>query len=116
MKETNSKIEQLIKINNDLDNKFKAFVFEAEKSPQNASLLAKATAMKHKCVENKDVKKLEGVLKLLEQKGKVEVEYNWNYIHIDSCMFCYFNYYNRLMPFFAFILHFVASLLMLVLY
>ena len=59
MKETNSKIEQLIKINDDLDNKFKTFVFEAEKSPQNAPLLlTKATAMMHKCVENIDFKKL----------------------------------------------------------
>ena len=39
-------------------------------------LLTKATAMECKCKENKDVKKLEGVLKLLEQKRKVEVEYN----------------------------------------
>ena len=71
MKETNSKIEQLIKINDELDNKFKIFVFEAEKSPRNASLLLTiTTAMKCKCKENKDVKIL-GVLKLLEQKRKV---------------------------------------------
>ena len=36
MKETNSKIEQLIKINDRPDNEFKTFVFEAEKYPQNA--------------------------------------------------------------------------------
>ena len=54
MKETNSNIEQLIKINNDLDNEFKTSVFEAEKSPQNASLLlTKSNAIKSK--ENKDV-------------------------------------------------------------
>ena len=75
LKETNSKIEQLIKINEKLDNKFKTFVIEAEKSPQNESLLStKATAIKRKCKENKE--KLEGVLKVLEQKRKVEVEYN----------------------------------------
>ena len=58
MKETKSKGEQLIKINDELDNKFKTFVFEGEMSPQNAStLLTKATAIKRKCKENKDVKK-----------------------------------------------------------
>ena len=127
MMETNSKIEQLIKIDGKLDNEFNTFVFEAEKSPQNASLLlAKATGIKLKCKENKKkVKKLDGVLKLLEQKRQIEVEYNWYCIHVGSCMFCYFNYYNRLMPklprqrrmsFFAFILHFVASLLKFVVY
>ena len=77
MKETNSNSEELIIINDELDNEFKTFVFEGEKSPQNASLLlTKATAMKRKCKENKDVKKLEGVLKLLKERRKVEVEYN----------------------------------------
>ena len=66
------------------------FVFEAEKSPQNAPLLlTKANAIK--CKEYEDVKKL--CLKLLEQR-KVEVVCNWNCIQIDSHTF-YFNYYNR---------------------
>ena len=109
-----------LQICDELDNTFKTFVFEAENSPQNASLLlTKATTIKRKCKENiEDVKSLEGVFKLLEQKRKVEVVYNWNCIHIDSFMSCYFNCYNRLMsrlprqrrmPLFAFLLHFVAS-------
>ena len=66
-----------LQINDKLDNKFNTFVIEAEKSPQNAPLLlTKATEIKCKCKENKDFKNLEGVLKLLEQKRKVEVEYN----------------------------------------
>ena len=74
MKETNSKIEQLIKLMTSLIMNSR-LVFEAEKSPQNASLLLpKATAMKSTCKENKDVKKLEGVLKLLVQKSRVQLK------------------------------------------
>ena len=61
MKETNSKIEPLIKLMTNLIINSRLLYLKV--SPQNASMLAtKATAIKRKCKENKeDVKILEGV-------------------------------------------------------
>ena len=49
-------MEQLVKINKELDNEFETFVLEAESCSENAKmLLLKATAMKHKCNEKEDI-------------------------------------------------------------
>ena len=63
-------MEQLVKINKELDNEFETFVFEAESCPENAKmLLSKATAMTRKCNENKEgINTFEGALKVMEEK------------------------------------------------